>query len=68
MVKYPSLEGRQCKVYTSKVELLESQVLTTLFLLVTYGLALATTEKWKPQLIETLFQRLQREVNIPVNY
>ena len=38
MAKYPSLESRQCKVYKSKVELLEAQVLTALVVSVTYGL------------------------------
>ena len=43
MVKYPNLDGRQCKVYTSKVELPEAQVLTVLLLSVAYGLVNATT-------------------------
>ncbi len=42
MAKYPSLDCRQCKVYMSKVELPEAQVLTELFRSVTYGLAKAT--------------------------
>ena len=40
MVKYPSLDVRQCKVYMSKAELPEAQVLTALHTSVTYGLAL----------------------------
>ena len=35
MVKYPNLEVRQCKVYMSKAELPEAQVLTVLVLSVT---------------------------------
>jgi len=44
MAKYPSLDVHQCKVYMSKVELLESQVLTVSLPPVTHGLAIATTE------------------------
>ncbi len=37
MAKYPSLDGRKCKVYMSKAELPETQVLTALHWAVTYG-------------------------------
>ena len=37
MGKYPTLDGRKCKVYMSKAFLPEAQVLTALHVAVTYG-------------------------------
>ena len=37
MAKYPSLDGRKRKVYMSKAELPEAQVLTALHVAVTHG-------------------------------
>jgi len=39
MAKYPSLEGRQRKVYMSKAELPENQVLTAISWAITHGLS-----------------------------
>ena len=44
MAKYPSLDGRQRKVYMSKAELPEAQVLTDLHVSVTYGLPHSGTD------------------------
>jgi len=38
IAKYPSLDVYQCKVYMSKAELPEAQVLTAPLLTITYGL------------------------------
>lgn len=42
MAKYPSLDGRKRKMYMSKAELPESQVLTDLWLSVTHGFSKET--------------------------
>ena len=59
MVKYPSLDVHQCKVYMSKAELPEAQVLKALSSPVPHGLASATIVRWDSQLIEAVFQRVQ---------
>ena len=54
MAKYPSLDGRKRKVYMSKAELPESQVLTVLHLTVTHGLSSCSTQTQGTQALQAM--------------